>query len=1566
MNRLAAAALLIPFATSAFAETRPAPRRWRDGLSGDSLSAEANRIAGDRNRILVRDWAFDPVAEALPELPPAIRRPEPAGRYRIVQLRGPIDAAARAVLAEIAGITPLRYLPNDAFLVRLENPAAEAALRRTPRVRAVVRWNGAMKLAPELVSWEFPWEDETTLVVQLFAGEDADRLVSEIRRVDPEIRVFEVTTREGRSRVRAALPTANLPQVLSGLAVVDGIEAVEREGKQEFHNDIAAWVIQNYDTAANTNYAVSATIWNHGITGTGMITSAADSGLDSDMCFFRLSGTAGAVTDAQSPVPPATGTVDPTKKVIAYYVQPGSAAYDVAASSYHCTHVCGSIVGDNYSTLSTPSSAGHNTADGMAPNARLVFQDVGNANGDLQTPGDLVTMFTQAHDAGARIHSNSWGATVHSYSSHGADVDAYMWRNEDSLVLYSMGNSGSAPGDGSVGEPASAKNLVSVGGAQTILGNPFNDLPKWSRGPVRDGRRKPDIIAPGTITSAAGDANHASNNCGTAFLQGTSMSTPVTAGALTLLRQYFVDGWYPTGTATAADARIPSGALMKAALLNGGMPVTGYDMTDMSLGTLASPIPSMDQGWGRVHLERSLWFAGDTQRIRVFDVRNADGLATGESTTFTVQVPAGQPLRVTLVWTDPEAATASGTNLVNDLDLEVVDPAGTTTYKGNVFSGGVSVTGGSRDALNPVEGVLVTSPAAGLWTLRVLGTSVPGTYSAPGSERQGFALVASFASCTAGSLTAATGFSATDNGSSGIDLTWNAVAGATGYNVYKVGGNCGAAGSSYSLLRTTSGTSLTDLTVQGGRQYAYLVRAVDGCTEGPPSACGTATSSAVCTIDPVFAGASTATDSSSGGICSIQLSWSAATSSCVLAPSISYNVYRGTASGFVPTTGNRVATGISGTSWTDTNAPSGTTTYYVVRAEDGTSTNGGPANGGNEDRNTFRVHATPMGGGSFSTAVWSDDGGDTVAALAAQFPWSVTSKDNHTPGGGYCYVSAEDGWPYPLQACASLTTVPLGLTSGQPHTLTYWSRYNFEYQWDGVVVEISTNGGSSWQDLGDLGLLSPGYPGSIPSGNPGNACGFLSKSLYTGPSGNSAPTAWAQTTANLATFDGQTIRIRWRLATDSGVEYDGFLLDDISVTNVSRPSGCAPHFGYSSRSLTDSCSGTGSSSGNGVVDPGEDVTISITGINDGGGGLTSVTGTISTTQPGVTILTPGGSFGSVALGAAATSASPHFKVRIGSGVACGTSVPFTVSFSAAQGGPWTGTFSVPVGGYVTTTNNFSSTDPNLPISIPSNNLTGITSTLNIPSGVTISDLNVTVNVTHSRDSDVRLSLIGPTGTTVALATNVASSGANFTNTTFDDEAATAITSGTAPFSGSYRPQASLTAFDGTSSTGTWTLKVVDSANGPGGSPAQSLNSWSLSISNQTLTCGTCTAASSGPRPAPDGSFVSGSAMKGTRNGGTVDVTWDATTCTSGNYSLYSGAIGSFGAITGGTCSLGTSGSVSSVAIAGDSFWLIAGTSGSEVSSFGRTGTGAEETFAGWGSGGICPSQITQNLSGTCP
>ncbi|MCP3691555.1 MAG: S8 family serine peptidase, partial [Planctomycetaceae bacterium] len=207
---------------------------------------------------------------------------------------------------------------------------------------------------------------------------------------------------------------------------------------------------------------------------------------------------------------------------------------------------------------------------------------------------------------------------------------------------------------------------------------------------------------------------------------GTSMACPAVAGASALIRQYFVNGYYPSGSPDPADGVVPTGALIKATVINSSTDMTGV-----------AGYPSNLEGWGRVRISDSLFFVGDNRALGVIaDVRNTDGLNTGQVTTYNVNVTGtAEDLRITAVWTDVAATAGSAFASVNDLDLEVTSPAG-VLFLGNVFAGGFSTSGGTKDDRNNVEQVHINNPASGAWTVRIRAAAV-------NSGSQGFSVIAS-------------------------------------------------------------------------------------------------------------------------------------------------------------------------------------------------------------------------------------------------------------------------------------------------------------------------------------------------------------------------------------------------------------------------------------------------------------------------------------------------------------------------------------------------------------------------------------------------------------------------------------------------------------------------------------------------------------------------------------------------------------------------------------------------------------------------------------------------------
>ena len=467
-----------------------------------------------------------------------------------------------------------------------------------------------------------------------------------------------------------------------------------------------------------------------GIQGQGQLIAIVDTGLDYTSCYF-------VEPDGSAP-PFNTGTpagglewqnIDlGRRKVVAYDFlyscdqYPGAPGCDRPGqpgsldNQGHGTYAAGVAAGD------AGAPVAHDRYDSIAPAAKLIVQDAGFLPaGDtcaqlpgLRCPLDLTRVFEQAYRQGARIHSNSWGdrqgATAYehppraNYPQSARDVDAFVWSHPDSLVLFNTGNSltGVSP-QRSLSAPGAAKNTVQVGGTRGD-GNDDDVISAITLfGPTVDGRIKPDLVGPASIRGPGPDRDGDPNTCEVARQPGTSWSSPTIAGAAALVRQYYVDGFYPTGARVAANGLTPSAALMKATLIAAARPALWrrQGLSDQP----ALPAPSYEQGWGFPVLDDALYFEGDTRRMRIVDVPLSSGLTAGASSTIRVKARAGTPLEAVLVWTDPPG-TIRPTNdptpqLVNDLDLRV---SGVTT---------------PPDRLNNVEVISIAEPATGTYDVTV-------------------------------------------------------------------------------------------------------------------------------------------------------------------------------------------------------------------------------------------------------------------------------------------------------------------------------------------------------------------------------------------------------------------------------------------------------------------------------------------------------------------------------------------------------------------------------------------------------------------------------------------------------------------------------------------------------------------------------------------------------------------------------------------------------------------------------------------------------------------------------
>jgi subtilisin-like proprotein convertase family protein len=120
---------------------------------------------------------------------------------------------------------------------------------------------------------------------------------------------------------------------------------------------------------------------------------------------------------------------------------------------------------------------------------------------------------------------------------------------------------------------------------------------------------------------------------------------------------------------------------------------------------------------------------------------------------------------------------------------------------------------------------------------------------------------------------------------------------------------------------------------------------------------------------------------------------------------------------------------------------------------------------------------------------------------------------------------------------------------------------------------------------------------------------------------------------------------------------------------------------------------------------------------------------------------------------------------------------------------------------------------NLPVTLPDITPQAVATSFTVSDARAIADLNVKISVTHTSVGQLVVSLRHPDGTSVLLVSHRGSSGDHFNATVFDDEAANPITSGAAPFAGTFRPEGVLSAFDGKTAQGSWKLEVLDTVAG---------------------------------------------------------------------------------------------------------------------------------------------------------
>lgn len=716
-----------------------------------------------------------------PAIPPELSIGEPLGSrpaYYIVHFQDRIRSEWKQAVIDAGARSTENYLSNNALVFHIL-PAAFDRVLAAPGVDWVGYYEPAYKVDPLIGKLRVRTDmldQPVTFLVALYGGAAPEPVQASLRAMGLEAPDDLAALRQEKHAPRGARPwilqvrgdRRQAPEIallddvqyVAEAATVKSYDAFSASGIMQSGNNAPWGSLGSVDPPGPCagGCGPDATffpLWARGLQGQHQMVGIADTGVDW--------GGTGELFGL--PVDPLITTPTYDLKLPAASLRDGSSdPCDQGPNQGHGTGVAGSCCQDFLSNDTTeirePDTPGRGEwGDAIAHEAQLV---VGPINGYLTfDPTTQTLQWLDLADFGASNLPSAvhWctGATFN-YDFASQMVDTVIDVAEDMLVSNSAGNDAAAcPAfDTNVDCQTQnwAKNAIDVGASDDLSRWNLMDTlsfdsargPNWANPP---GGAASDLVFPdvvsigddslngGTVT-AFGNGTCGDGDSLLGFFGGTSGAAPTVAGAGALVHQYFEEGNQPG----LSDA---SAALIKAVLINSTESLLG---TGVCQGTASNvKRPGGDQGWGRPNLSSSLAFDGGSPTpfvMNAFDVRNADGFsASGQFDDIVINITnTGQPLKITLAWTDTPSSLGSGRPyLVNDLDLELIK--GGTTYTGNNFdtTTGLSTTATSAsDQANAVENIFLSASqvaalGSGAATVRVTMAN------APTARNQGYALV---------------------------------------------------------------------------------------------------------------------------------------------------------------------------------------------------------------------------------------------------------------------------------------------------------------------------------------------------------------------------------------------------------------------------------------------------------------------------------------------------------------------------------------------------------------------------------------------------------------------------------------------------------------------------------------------------------------------------------------------------------------------------------------------------------------------------------------------------------
>ncbi|OJV54946.1 MAG: hypothetical protein BGO31_16545 [Bacteroidetes bacterium 43-16] len=348
-------------------------------------------------------------------------------------------------------------------------------------------------------------------------------------------------------------------------------------------------------------------------------------------------------------------------------------------------------------TAGTTAGAGnrYESYTGYAPKAKLVTDYFSRVIANAQTYEQSFNMKVTNNSYAAIVGNCAYAGTYDATSQY---MDQLSLSNPELFNVFAAGNDGGMTCGpfplryGTVvGSFQAAKNTLVVG----LTGKYEDHINNGgSSGPVKDGRLKPEITAPGhQIISTTFNNDYR-------IMSGTSMACPTVSGAAALLQERFKQ---------LNGNQYPSNALLKTILMN-------------SASDLGNAGPDYVNGFGRLNVGKAL------------EVINNNLYLTGTvnhlgQQSHSIPVPANTAqVKIMLYWNDAPASPNNPKALVNDLDLTVTTPSGGANFPLVLNPDPAHVTDlavQGADHLNNVEQVVIDNPAAGNYTVNISGFNIP-------------------------------------------------------------------------------------------------------------------------------------------------------------------------------------------------------------------------------------------------------------------------------------------------------------------------------------------------------------------------------------------------------------------------------------------------------------------------------------------------------------------------------------------------------------------------------------------------------------------------------------------------------------------------------------------------------------------------------------------------------------------------------------------------------------------------------------------------------------------------